>query len=261
MTYSHLSASFTMAGQFVETIGRLNAGDSTPLYLQLQSLLRTAIHNRVLRPDMALPPERKLAEDYSVSRITVRMAVEGLVTEGLLVKRRGAGTFVTQRIEKSLSQLSSFSEEMIARGRLPQSRWLAKSMGIVTPEESLSLGLSPSSQVCRFQRLRYADGQVLSLEFTTVPAFCLPTLEDIGNSLYQALETTGHRPVRALQRLRAVALTIDQADKLGLEPGAPGLFIERRGYLADGRACELNHSYYRADAYDVVAEVSNPIRN
>jgi GntR family transcriptional regulator len=81
-----------------QTVGKLDEKSSLPLYQQLQRSLRQAIETRVLGPDDALPPERDLAEDFSVSRITVRKAIEGLVAEGLLVRRQGSGTFLLARV-------------------------------------------------------------------------------------------------------------------------------------------------------------------
>ena len=153
----------TLAMTFAQTIGRLAKEDPAPLYLQLQRALRDAINNRLLHQDDAIPPERDLAEDFDISRSTVRKAIEGLVAEGLLTRRRGAGTFVASRVEKSFSKLSSFSEDMISRGRKPHSEWVSKTSGAVTPEESLSLGLSPGALVYRFQRIRYADGQTMAM--------------------------------------------------------------------------------------------------
>ncbi len=242
---------------FSKTIGQLSRDDPKPLYLQLQTVLRNAIETRLVAADSAIPAERDLAIDFDVSRITVRKAVDGLVSEGLLTRKRGAGTFVFgQRVEKSLSKLSSFSEDMTLRGRTPHSVWVGRSAGGVTPEEALSLGLSPGSSVYRFHRIRYADGQSMALEYSTIPGYCLPSLDVVGESLYAALNDAGYRPVRALQRLRAVAFTAEQAEALGVATGDPGLFIERRGYLADGRAAEVTRSFYRGDAYDVVAELT-----
>jgi GntR family transcriptional regulator len=97
----------------------------------------------------------------------------------------------------------------------------------------------------------------MALEYSTVPGFCLPTKEAVETSLYEALDKHGYRPVRALQRLRAVLFTSEQADLLAVAEGAPGLLIERRGFLRDGRAVEFTQSYYRGDAYDFVAELSD----
>lgn len=243
---------------FSEKIGALGEDDSAPLYLQLQRLLRDAIKQQVLPQDSAIPPERELAEEFAVSRITVRKALEGLVEEGLLSRRRGAGTFVNgPRVEKSFSKLSSFSEDMLSRGRRPHSVWVNRSIGTVTPEESMSLGLSPGAAVYRFHRVRFADETPMAIEYSTVPAYCLPSLEAVDHSLYDALERAGNRPTRALQRLRAISFTAEQAETLHVSVGDAGLLIERRGFLRDGRPSEFTQSYYRGDAYDLVAELKD----
>jgi GntR family transcriptional regulator len=241
---------------FSERVGQLRGDAHAPLYVQLQQLVRSAIERRILLQDDAIPPERDLAAEYAVSRITVRKAIEGLANEGLVVRRRGAGTFVAARVDKSFSKLSSFSEDMVARGRVPSSAWVAKSAGLVTPEESMSLGLSPGTPVYRFQRMRFADDVRMAVEYSAIAGHCLPSVDAVGESLYAALEVTGCRPVRALQRLRAMAFPAEQAKRLGVEVGHAGLFIERRGFLADGDTVEFTQSYYRGDAYDVVAELN-----
>src|SRR3546814_12070345 len=95
---------------------------------------------------------------------------------------------------------------MVSRGRKPHSRWVSKTAGAVTPEDALSLGLSPGSRVYRFHRIRYADDLTMALEYATIPAYCLPSVDAVGASLYEALEAAGHLPVRALQRLRAIEI-------------------------------------------------------
>ncbi|MFC5372361.1 GntR family transcriptional regulator [Brevundimonas faecalis] len=241
---------------FLEAIGPLDAQRPAPLYQQLQQAVRHAIERRALKPDDALPPERDLAADLSVSRITIRKAFDGLVAEGLLTRRQGAGTFVAARVEKSFSKLTSFTEDMAARGRKATSSWLSRAEGTVTPEESLTLGLSPGAPVYRFHRIRYADGAPMALEYSTIPASCLSSLEAVTTSLYQALAVSGHRPNRALQRLRAVLFNDEQAALLGIAPGAPGLLIERRAFH-HGEPVEVTQSYYRGDAYDFVAELND----
>ena len=239
---------------FVERVGRLETGAAAPLYLQLQRVLRSAIENHVLAPDEALPAERDLADAYKVSRVTVRKALDGLVQARLLTRRQGAGTFVAARVEKNFATISSFTEDMLSRGRQPHSEWLSRSEGTVMPEEALALGLSPGTPVYRLSRIRYADGDSMAIEHATVPKDSLESLESVGDSRYDSLGDA--RPVRVLQRLRAVLFTPEQAGLLGIEEGCAGLEIERRGFAADGRTVELTKSYYRGDAYDFVAELS-----
>ena len=241
---------------FAKIIGTLNPKESLPLYQQLQRGLRDAIEKRILAPDDALPSERQLAEELGISRITVRKAIDGLAAEGLLVSRQGSGNFVSNRIDKNFAKLTSFSEDMRARGRNPRSVWIKRSEGTVTPEESLKLALSPGTLVYRFHRLRFADDEPMSIELATIVAYCLPSLEAVEDSLYDALENVGNRPVRALQRLHSLLLTADQAKLLKAKAGDAGLFVERLGFLRDGRAVELSQSFYRGDTYDFVAELS-----
>jgi GntR family transcriptional regulator len=239
-----------------QTVGKLDESSSLPLYQQLQRALRRAIESRVLAPDDALPPERELASDFSVSRITVRKAIDGLVSEGMLVRRQGSGTFVRARVEKNFSKLTSFSEDMRARGRNPRSVWLRKSTGTVTPEEALTLRASPGTPVYRFHRIRFADDAPMALEYATILASCLPSVDAVESSLYVALERAGNRPVRALQRLRAVLFSAEQAELLQVKERDAGLLVERVGFLSDGRAAESTQSYFRGDIYDFVAELS-----
>jgi GntR family transcriptional regulator len=236
----------------------LDDESTLPLYQQLQRRLREAIEARVLGPDDALPPERELAEELAISRITVRKAIDGLVEEGLLVRRQGSGTYVSNRVEKNFSKLTSFSEDMRARGRKPRSVWLNRAAGTVTPEESLTLRSSPGTPVYRFHRIRYADEAPMALEYATVLASCLPSVDAVESSLYEALERTGNRPVRALQRLRAVLFTAEQAQLLKAHERDAGLLVERVGFLKDGRAIEFSQSFYRGEIYDFVAELSAP---
>ena len=242
---------------FFDRVSPLSTDETTPLYLQLQTVLRGAIEGQVVARDEAIPTERELAEAFGVSRITVRKAVDGLVSEGLVTRRQGAGTFVQGvRVEKYVSRLTSFSQDMAMRGMNPGSEWLVKQVARVNPEEALSLGLSPNAEVYRFHRIRLANGESMALEYSTIPAYCLPSIDSVGKSLYAALEVSGYLPVRVLQRLRAISFNKEQATLLNISPGDPGLFFERRGFLPDGRAAEFTQSFYRGDSYDMISELA-----
>lgn len=239
----------------LELIGPLNAESPMPLYRQLELALRRSIEARQIQPGDALPPERDTASELGVSRITVRKALDALVADGFLARRQGAGTFVTKRVEKNFSRLTSFTEDMIERGLKPHSTWLNRIEAAVSPEEAIVLGLGPGARVYRFNRVRYADNVAMALEFSTVPAGMIESLDAVESSLYQALARNGNQPTRVLQRLRATLFTAEQAEILGIAEGDAGLLIERRGFAANGQLVESTRSYYRGDTYDFVAEL------
>lgn len=238
----------------------LDNKSETPLYAQLQNRLRDAVIEGQLKPDEVLPTERGIAETFSISRVTVRKAFDGLVEEGLLYRRQGAGTFVSQRIEKPFSAISSFSEDMRAQGLSPSSKWIDQSYGQIDAEECKLLELGADQMVYRLRRIRMADDTPLAVEYSVVPNFALALKENenLVGSLYEAMEACHHRPVRAQQRLRAISFPIEIADMLRVDVGAAGLYIERKGFARSGALVELTKSYYRGDAYDFVADLYAP---
>jgi GntR family transcriptional regulator len=238
--------------------GSLDESSPTPLYLQLQRLIQEAVHAGRLRADEALPSERELSKQLNISRVTVRKALAGLVEKGILVQRWGSGTFIAPavQVEQPLSRLSSFTDDMLGRGLQPGAVFLGRTVGPATPKESMALGLSPGELVSRVDRLRTADNVPMALEHAVVPNRLLPDPESIQTSLYAVLIERGHGPRRALQRLHAVLLNVEQARLLQVSPGDAALYIERRSFDEGGTAVEFTSSYYRGDAYDFVAELS-----
>jgi len=238
-------------------LGRRSGAADSPAYLRLRAAIHGVIDAGHLQPGHALPSERELARLLSLSRVTVRKAISGLVDDGLLTQRQGSGTFVSDRIVRSASHLTSFSDDLEARGLDPRSRFLERGVGEVTPEEAMALNLSPGQSVIRLYRLRLGGDQPLAIERSAVPQSVLRDPAAVKNSLYEALERAGCKPTRALQRLRAVVFDEEQARLLGVPAGSPGLWIERRAFLEDGRVVEYTTSLYRGDMYDFVAELRN----
>lgn len=232
-----------------------------PLYLRLRRLLRAAIETDALPPGALLPSERALGETYGLSRVTVRKAIDGLVSQGVIERRHGSGAFVatasvpTSPVEKRLSGLSSFSEDMAARGLTAGSRWLGRRTGAATSREAQALGLSPGAAVHRLRRVRLADGEPVSVEATLVAGFALSSLEAVNGSLYEVLAISGFRPARAEHRIRAEPAGPERASLLRATPDQAGLAIERRAFLPDGRTVEVTQAFYRGDACDLVMDV------
>lgn len=247
--------SVTIDDIFRQTAGAPGGG---PLYLRLRRAIEDAVKTGLISAGDALPSERDIATIADVSRVTVRKAVQHLVADGILIQRHGSGTFVAppvERVEQSLSSLTSFTEDMERRGKALRSEWLDRGLYHPSPEETVILGLSASEQVARVARLRIANDTPLAIERAALSASVLPDPGAISSSLYEKLDETGHRPVRAIQRIAAVNLGKPDAELLEVAPGSAALRIERTSYLASGRIVEFTRSVYRGDAYDFVAEL------
>ena len=232
--------------------------DNSPLYLQLARRLAREVREGRYQADQALPSERSLSEQLDVSRVTARKAIDQLVEQGLVVRRRGSGNYIAPRIEQPLSNLSSFSEQLQQRGYMASSRWLRRDTVVADADQQLALGLSPGASVARLERLRLADDIVMAYEMSVLPAAVLPHPEQVENSLYACLSKSGHLPVRALQHIRAMNADAVLAERLDVPQGRAVLFITRVGYLESGAPVELTHSYCRSDHYDFVAELRRP---
>ncbi len=230
-------------------------GSSTPLYIQIANSLRREINDGRIATGDALPSERDLCELTGASRVTIRKAVGQLIDEGLLFRKQGSGTFVSQRIEVPGTFLSGFSDDAHARGQAPGCIWLMKAYANPTLEEAAVLKVPTTSKVARLGRVRLSEGEPLAIEHAIVVASLLPPIEEIGESLYGALEKCGNRPVLGLQKVRASLATPTEAGLLSIRENSEVLRIERVTRLADGTIIEFTRSAYRGDRYDFVTEL------
>ncbi|MEX0343534.1 MAG: GntR family transcriptional regulator [Rhizobiaceae bacterium] len=252
-----------MATDFAQILSQENwvREHAGPLYSQLSQHLESAIRSGLFREGEALPSEREIAQLSKLSRVTVRKAVQELVRDGFVVQRQGSGTSIAprrQKVEQSLSRLTSFSEDMERRGWISKSQWLERGVFSPSPEEMMVLGLTPSDNVARISRLRIADERPLAIEWASIAADILPDPENIGGSLYAHLAKSGNKPVRAVQRISAHILDEEDAQLLNVPEKTAGLRIERVSYLESGKVVEFTRSLYRGDAYDFVAELRIP---
>ncbi|SMC27748.1 transcriptional regulator, GntR family [Andreprevotia lacus DSM 23236] len=222
-------------------------------YQRLANRLRQAIVDGQLAAGECFPPEREMAQQFKVSRDTVRRALELLTQQGLIESRQGAGTFVASRVEQPLAIISSFSDDMRQRGHTPGSFWIRRELGWPTPEESLALNLLPDQPVMRLDRVRTADGTPMAVERAVISAALLGNNLDFGESLYDALRAVDVRPARAMQRLRAQLASVADAGLLAINPLDAVLSIERRSFSNEGRPIELTRSVYRGDRYDYLS--------
>lgn len=233
----------------------LSGESGEPLYRRLEDAIKQAIATAQLKRNAVIPSERTLCDALGISRVTVRKAIDGLVSDGLLDRRQGAKTVVSSRLEKSLATMTSFSEDMRSRGLQPGCVWISREISRPSPAEMMALGISGSEKVVRLRRLRTADDTPIAIEIATLPARFVPDPQAVKDSLYEYLEATGALPVRALQRMQAKPATDEERELLATPEDTSLLVMERRCFLADGQIVEFTQTKYRGDVYDFVIEL------
>jgi GntR family transcriptional regulator len=227
--------------------------DELPAYQRIERHLRAQIESGEFRVGDRIPTEEALCVQYAVSRMTVRQGLERLVAAGLLVRRRGAGTYVARsRIERVASRLLGFEEDSRAHGFLPDTRVLDTHWRWPDPDDAEALQLAAGEQVYCVERLRFADGDPIGLNtIVLAPAFGRRLMHrDFNGSFYALVRShIGADVAFAEQQICAVPAEPDQSRLLKVREGTSLLRVERLTYLADGRLVGLTRSLYRGDRY------------
>ncbi|MBA2873281.1 GntR family transcriptional regulator [Thermaerobacillus caldiproteolyticus] len=237
----------------------INKHSPLPIYYQLEQGIKEMIEKQQLKPGEMIPSERELAETYDISRMTVRQAINNLVNDGYLVRKRGKGTFVAaKKIEQPLKGLTSFSEDMRARGMDPGTNVL--DFHIIPADQSLAqqLDIREGSDIYEIRRIRLADQLPMALETSYLPCALVPGLTRgiVSGSVYEFIENKLGLTIRsAVQVLEASVARKVEANLLQVKEGAPVLSIQRNSYLENGRPLEVVRSIYRGDRYKFTIEM------
>jgi GntR family transcriptional regulator len=220
---------------------------------QLRSILEDLIG--ALKPGDPLPSERELAERFDVARMTVRAEITRLAAEGLVERVQGRGTFVAEPRVAQAAALSSFTEDMRARGLTAGSRVLGQESVPADALVARGLEVDPGTPVVRVRRVRTADGDPMALEEAFLPAerFADMLEEDLeGASLFEVLETRfGARFPTADQRVVAVEIVGEDANLLHVAPGRAGLKFHTILLDEDERPLAYAWSLFRGDRYEI----------
>jgi GntR family transcriptional regulator len=220
-----------------------------------QSEARSRVLDLIEQLDVgeAIPSERQLTRELGVSRLTVRAALDDLVREGLLVRRHGSGTFVSEpKIAQELT-MTSFTEDMQRRGMVPASRTLSLR---VTPAGA---HVSPSEPVMIISRLRLADRETMAIETlhvreSLVPGLTAPDLE--RRSFYEILEGRfGITIVGGHQTIEPTVTNEEESAALGVPLHSPAFQFERTTNSESGEIVEYVRSIYRGDRYKLVTDL------
>ena len=236
--------------QYLVTV--LDPTGRMPLYEQLERALGQLIQAGSLPAGAALPPEPELAQRLGVSRQTVNQALTRLARRGIVLRRRGVGTFVSPPfVEQPLNSLYSFLRTLFAQGHLPTTRLLGYRLSI---DEQASSVLTGSGEALVFElgRLRLVDGEPFVVETLYLLAACgeVLSLSSLTQEvLYDLLEAQcGIVVTHAEETLRPVTLERREATLLGLSAGEPAFLVERTGYAAS-QVVEFRRSIIRGDRY------------
>ena len=233
---------------------RILAADNTPLYIKFAETVKNAVRSGMLEHGNILPGERDLSQLTGVSRITVRKAMQALEAEGVVTRARGYGTQINNIFEYSLKEARGFSQQVVLRGKTPNTLWVNKRI-VKCPEEiARHLSLAPESDVFLLKRIRYVDDDAVSIEESWVPVGLIPNPDDIGVSLYDYFRSQNIFPQRTRSRVSARMPDSEFQAHIKMDDKIPVLVIKQVALDQQQRPIEYSISYCRSDLYVFVCE-------
>ncbi len=237
----------------------LDPGSPEPLYFQVSRQLHAAIEDGRLPAGARLGNEVDLAAKLRLSRPTIRQAIQTLVNQGLLVRRRGVGTQVVRTKVTRPLRLSSLFDDLAGLGGKPASAVLVNRVEEAGAEVAELLEAPGLAHVRRLKRLRSTDGEPLALMNNYLPDGVLDAGDDElrERGLYQLLRSAGVRLHAAEQNIGARLATEEDAELLREEPGAALLTMQRTTYDDSGRVVEYGWHVYRASRYTFNLSLTN----
>jgi GntR family transcriptional regulator len=225
-----------------------------PLYHQVRMALLTLIEDWGLQKGSLFPTEREIGQKLQVSRITVRRAIDELVREGYLVTQQGKGTFVARpKIDRSLTQMKSFSEQMLEKGLRPSSQLLSSRHEKATGHVASVLKIHNDEWIWVVERLRYADDEpiCISVTYLNLPlnVTLAPAELQQETSLWAILEKKGVQLKRTEATIQAIGAGEREAEHLEIEAGSPLLLVEGVVCTEDNTPVEYYQMFIRGDRY------------
>lgn len=229
--------------------------DPVPLYHQVYTFLKQIILGGYYKDGDQLPPEIALASTLKVSRQTIRRVMSLLVNEGFIERFSGKGTFISLKNSRNEFFLDkSFSQQMADLGMETYSKVLEKSQGIIDETTSVFLKTKLGSPYFKLTRLRFGDGEPISLQTALVLTECCRDLNKYDfrhQSLFQLLTDVYKLEIaEILDNLNAVLADEHLANMLQVDVGAPLLREQSVTFLTAGDPIETTTSYFRTDKYE-----------
>ena len=236
---------------------------NTPLHKKIEQDIFKKIQSGEYSENEIIPTEMELSDTYGVSRPTVRQAIQSLVNEGYLEKRKKRGTLVKQpdpKIKQEFTRhIESFDSEVYRKGMFPKTKVLTFTKIPATKEIAQNLNLNKNDQVYKLTRLRFAEDNPVVFVTSFIPFHIFPDLKRIDftqNSLYDVFSEMGY-PIRSASR----KLEITKADEtisclLDICEDDPLFHFHTQGFAEDRLPIEYSIAKYRGDINYFVLEIS-----
>ncbi len=224
-----------------------------PAYERIRTDIAHQIASRVIEAGDRLPSEDELARHYGVTRMTVRHALDHLVTDGLIKRRWGVGTFVLGALppHRTVNRLQSLTEELTTAGKLLTTKIVEQLQTSADGEIAEKLDLEPGASVVSLRRLRSLDGRPVAVQHSWVPMAVCPTLSRaalINGSLYATLTAEAGVALGAAdQVVTAIGADHVLSELLQVRKGAALIHTERVTFDAGGRPVEFARSWTAPD--------------
>jgi GntR family transcriptional regulator len=224
-----------------------------PLYYQLETILRKKITSGDYSPEVSLPSEDALAKEYKVSRITVRQALSSLEKDGLVIRQRGRGTFISDKADSlELPRFTGSIEDLVLMGNRTETRVIESVW--IDPPDNIRLRLKVKDEkVLRLEKVRNIEGVPFSHVFNYLPPQIgkkVPMDLVKSKPMLMILEDDlGVRATEADQTVEATIADAEVASLLDIRAGDPLLKAERTVYDVKGNPVEYVSVMYRADKY------------
>ncbi|MDC5819097.1 GntR family transcriptional regulator [Vibrio europaeus] len=233
---------------------RIEQGDKSPLYIKIAESVKTATEQDILSGGDFIPTEREFSELLSVSRITVRKALDLLDKDGVIIRSRGLGTKISETVEYSGKEAAGFSQQVVLKGKKPDTLWIKKDIVPCSSEIAETLNINQGDEVFILKRVRYIDDQAVSIEESYVPAELIHNPDEIQLSLYDYFRSQDIMPSKTKSRVSAIMPTEESLEKLHIDEKTPVLLIEQTAYDKSARPIEYSINHCRGDLYVFVSE-------
>lgn len=226
----------------------------SPVYIQIHNQIKKDIEAGKWSVGERIPSERELAVEFSVSRMTLRQAIQTLVDEGILERRVGAGTYVaSQKVQERMSGVTSFTDVMLAQGKRPSSRTISYHVANPSISEMEKLQLSEGEHVLRMERIRFGDGIPISFEVATVPYDLVKDFSkaEVTRSFYHTLEKKGGYQLGGARQMVTATLASERiAEYLDIKRGEAILRLRQVSFLSDDRPFEYVRTQYVGSRFE-----------